>query len=191
MTAATGPTHPRLVEIAAFLDATRKEVAEAARAIPPGRWADRRAPAEWSPAEVLDHLRIVEHGIVRLVQKLTAEARASGHPAEAETASVLDAGFVARTSDRSRRIEAPPRVVPTRAPDLEGGLAAMATERAALLAAIAAADGMALGSLRWPHPALGSLDLYQWLVFVGAHERRHAAQLHELLEPPLPGERPD
>lgn len=173
-------THPRLVGIADYLAATRADVVRAAAEVPDALW--HRAPVEggWSPAMIVDHLRAVEHGIVRLMQKVIPEAVAAGHPRETETSPALDAAFIARTSDRSRRIEAPERVRPTRTPDREAGLAALAAERTALLAALVPGDGLALGSLEWVHPVLGTLNLYQWLVFVGAHEARHTAQLGEI-----------
>ena len=171
--------HPRLVEIAAYLAETRADVVRAAHEVPAARWSEGPDGA-WSAAQVVDHLRIVEHGIVRLMQKLVPAARAEGLAVETDTGSVIDAAFIARTTDRSRRIEAPPRVLPAGAPDRDAGLAAMRAERAELLAAMADADGLALGSLEWAHPALGTMDLYRWLVFVGAHEARHAAQLREL-----------
>lgn len=172
--------HPRMAEIARHLAAHRAELVEAARAVPADGWMDRLHADGWSPAEIADHLRIVEHGIVRLVQKLVSEARAAGHPPDTETSSVIDPGFMARTLDRSTRMEAPARVMPTRAPDLETALAALEAEREALHIALAEADGMALGSLSWEHPSLGTLTLYEWLVFLGAHEGRHATQLREI-----------
>ena len=33
-----------------------------------------------------------------------------------------------------------------------------------------------------PHPVFGALDMYQWLLFVGAHEGRHADQIREIGE---------
>lgn len=32
----------------------------------------------------------------------------------------------------------------------------------------------------FPHALLGPLTFYQWVLFVGQHERRHAAQLCEM-----------
>lgn len=173
-------SHPRVIEVVRFLDETRADVVRAIAAFPRDRWQDVPAAGGWSAAQIIDHLRVVEHGIVRLLQKLIPEAITAGHPAETATSSVLNETFIARTMDRSRRIEAPPRVLPTSAPDIEAGLAAMATERTALLSALQPGDGLALGTLHWAHPALGTLDLYQWLVFVGAHEARHTAQLREI-----------
>lgn len=180
MSEVTRLSHPRLVEIEEFLLASRAGLLAAAQDVPVDRWGDPPNPATWSAAQVLDHLRIVEHGIVRLVQKLAREARAAGHPAEKETTSVVDPAFVARTNDRARRLEAPPRVMPVNAPDRQEALAAIARERAELLAAMAEADGLALGKLSWSHPVIGPLNLYEWLVFVGAHEMRHTAQLQEI-----------
>ena len=174
-------THPRLVEVATYLGATRADFVGAAHEVPVAHWSDAPGDGAWSAAQIVDHLRIVEHGIVRLVQKLVPAARAEGLAAETDTGSVIDAAFIARTTDRSRRIEAPPRVLPAGAPDRDAGLAAMRAERAELLAAMADADGLALGSLEWAHPALGAMDLYRWLVFVGALEARHAAQLRDLV----------
>jgi hypothetical protein len=31
-----------------------------------------------------------------------------------------------------------------------------------------------------PHPFLGTLDLYEWVYFIAAHERRHADQVREI-----------
>lgn len=180
MTASRRPVHPRLAEIVVYLEETRADLVAAAHAVPADGWADRPTAAGWSPAEIVDHLRIVEHGVVRLLQKLVGEARAAGHPAETEGDSIIDAAFVASLADRSNRREAPARVMPTRSVDMATGLAAMAAERGELMAAMADADGLALGSLTWTHPSLGTLNLYEWLVFVGAHETRHAGQLREI-----------
>jgi hypothetical protein len=43
-------------------------------------------------------------------------------------------------------------------------------------------DGWALETLSAPHPRLGSLNLYQWVVFVAGHEARHTAQIREIGE---------
>lgn len=170
----------RLTAIAAFLAHHRAEVIAAAHAIPADGWTERATPEGWSPAEILDHLRIAEHGTVRLLEKLVPEALAAGHPEERETSSVIDAAFVAARLDRSSRIVAPARAMPTRAPDLDSAVEALGAERTQLLAAMHAGDGLAFGSIEWPHPAIGVLSLYEWLVFLGAHEGRHAAQLREI-----------
>ena len=50
-----------------------------------------------------------------------------------------------------------------------------------LRAALADADGLALGMITHVHPVLGEIDLYQWILFVGQHEARHVAQITEVV----------
>ncbi|MDB4881091.1 MAG: hypothetical protein JWL60_2537, partial [Gemmatimonadetes bacterium] len=58
---------------------------------------------------------------------------------------------------------------------------ALAGSRSELHAAIAAADGLALQTVRHAHPRLGEIDLYQWLLFIGQHEARHVPQVVEIV----------
>jgi hypothetical protein len=40
---------------------------------------------------------------------------------------------------------------------------------------------MALCEVSAPHPAVGSLNGYQWFLFLAAHEGRHTAQIREIM----------
>ena len=60
------------------------------------------------------------------------------------------------------------------------GLAGLVESRQALLSALTAADGLALDEITQPHPLFGTLNLYQWVLFVGQHEARHTAQIREI-----------
>jgi hypothetical protein len=75
---------------------------------------------------------------------------------------------------------APDTVAPRGDRTAAQALAALAVSREALLAAIRTGNGLALGELTFVHPLLGSLDLYQWILFVGQHEARHAEQIAEI-----------
>ena len=54
---------------------------------------------------------------------------------------------------------------------LSEALAALALSRESLRHAMAEADGWALEKVVAPHLRLGTIDMYQWLVFLGRHER--------------------
>ena len=60
-------------------------------------------------------------------------------------------------------------------------LAALALSRESLRHAMAEADGWALEKVVAPHLRLGTLNMYQWLVFLGRHERRHLAQIERTI----------
>jgi hypothetical protein len=37
-----------------------------------------------------------------------------------------------------------------------------------------------LTQLKYPHPFLGELDMYQWILIAGGHEGRHVAQIKRI-----------
>jgi uncharacterized damage-inducible protein DinB len=61
-------------------------------------------------------------------------------------------------------------------------LEALVAARAALVAAFLAAEPAALDGVTQRHPAIGLLTLRGWVLFVGHHEARHAAQVAEVAE---------
>lgn len=170
---------PRLTEIVVSLEAHRAAALSAANALPHERWTMRPAPDRWAVSEILEHLYRVERGIAPLITKRAAEAREIGHPEETESGSVIGTFVDRGVSDRRKKLDAPERVVPTECPDADTMLARLASSRAALLAAVSSADGLALESIHAVHPRLGEINLYEWIHFVGLHEARHLGQIEE------------
>jgi hypothetical protein len=84
---------------------------------------------------------------------------------------------VHRIVNRSRGVSAVDGSHPRGELGMDAAWAALDERRSALLEAVRAADGRAIGAIRFPHPVFGELNAYQWLVFVGAHEARHTAQV--------------
>lgn len=132
-------------------------------------------------AALVEHLSIVEGNVVGLLDRLLGKAEESGAAAAAASDIFNDPVSIEEYVARARvvRYEAPERIRPTGLP-LADSLTRLKDSRAALHALrprVERADGRAL---RFPHPAWGPLDLYQWLLFVGAHEDRHLAQIEAL-----------
>ena len=173
--------HPRLSEVAQYVETQRSMLLAAADALAAPRWTARPAEGQWSVSEVLEHLHRVERGSARLVAMRANEARAAGHPSELEDGSMLECLSFARLTDRSTRVTSPDRVRPEGGWTRAAALAAIEGSRTELRAAFVAADGLALGSIRSPHPRLGEIDLYQWIMFIGQHEARHAMQVTEIV----------
>jgi uncharacterized damage-inducible protein DinB len=172
--------HPRLAELIEYAEAQRADLLAAVAIVPKSLREQRVAADSWSVAEVLEHLHRVEKGVARLLAHGLERARADGVGAELQTASVLGSLDRFRLTQRDRPFDAPEPVRPRRGLSSEQGLAALAESRRALLTALTAADGVALGDITYPHPILGSLNFYQWVLFVGQHEARHAAQIGEI-----------
>jgi hypothetical protein len=172
--------HPRTIELLNYLDATRSALSEAIDSVPAARRCERPTPERWSVAEVLEHLNLVESRVSKSLARWIDEARSTGIGPESEDDTVLDSISRDGIADRSRRVTAPDPVQPSAGLDAEGAWAALQASRAGLRSAFVSGDGLALSQVERPHPFLGSINIYQWLVFVGSHEARHTAQIREI-----------
>jgi len=174
--------HPRLTELLDYLEAQRNRVRGAADRLPRDRWAVRPSPDRWSVAEVYWHLQRVERGVAKLIAKRSEEARATGHPEESSTTSVIGLLDGRGLEDRTLPLVAPSQVSPPEPVDPMEVERQLEESRAMLHDAIRHADGLALGSITHVHPVLGEINLYQWILFVGKHEARHAGQIAEVAD---------
>jgi len=174
--------HSRIAEALDYLDTERADLLTAVELVP-GELRER-APAtdRWSVAQVLQHLTIIESRIVPLIHKLVTGARAAGLGPELETSSILNTRHAAKIADRSFRVTAPEETVPPSDVSAVVAWKALEESRKALREAVVSGDGLALSEVKYPHPVLGEINLYQWILFVGSHEVRHTAQVREIAE---------
>jgi uncharacterized damage-inducible protein DinB len=172
--------HPRLAELSEYLAQQRRVLLEAANVVPGELWPSSPGAGRWSVSQILEHLYRVEQGTAAMLAKRIAKAREAGHALESASGSVMGALAGYGLDDLTRKLEAPERVMPTENPCRETIERRLTESRAALLAAIESGDGMALGEIRHTHPRLGELDLYQWILAVAEHEKRHTTQVHDV-----------
>ena len=137
-------------------------------------------PDRWSAVEIVEHLVIVETRISSMFADRVNAARQSGLGPEAASSPILPSLDVALLLDRSRAIVAGENSQPHGGITMDQARASLDETRLDLKKAILAADGLALEDVSAPHRILGSLNMYQWLIFVGTHEGRHALQIREV-----------
>ncbi len=172
--------HPRLAEVLQYVDDRRAELEAVATRLPYERWSDRPSADAWSVAQVFDHLHLSESGTARLLAKRIARAKEAGVGQERSSESVMNALDFFPLIDGPKR-QAPEIVVPradARAPDVHD---ALRRSRADLHAALRDGEGLALGEVTATHPALGLINLYQWVLFIGQHEARHTRQVEAIV----------
>jgi uncharacterized damage-inducible protein DinB len=172
--------HRKIAEPLNYAERQREVLFEAVRLIPASLRDQRGDPDTWSVAEVLEHLHRVEKSIARLLAHLRDQAKAAGLEPESEGGSVLESLDQLQLLDRGVRLNAPEPVMPRGRLTAAQGMAALAESRQALISALRDVDGLALGRVTYAHPLMGSLNLYQWVLFVGQHEARHAAQIQDI-----------
>jgi DinB superfamily len=170
-----------MAEIAAFLNETRSAIVRAVTPLSPEEAALRPSPEAWNVDEILTHLSLVEPGVAKRVAKSVGKAKGEGLERETSVASVLGSLDGPALDKLNEKQVAPEFVEPKAVLSKSEALAALALSRESLRHAMAEADGWALEKVVAPHPRLGTLDMYQWLVFVGHHERRHLAQIERTI----------
>ncbi|QQZ08877.1 DinB family protein [Heyndrickxia vini] len=132
---------------------------------------NRRVSEEsWSIMQVLEHLYLMEKGIVANMKKALTE---EDHPTDPKPIQL--------TLNRSTKIPAPSYFVPTN--DFIT-LAEMKTKledsRANLTAVEETADTRLFEKKSFLHPVFGQMTVKQWIPFIGLHEKRHLAQIEEI-----------
>jgi hypothetical protein len=142
----------------------------------------RRPAAEvWSPGETLEHLRLTESSIVKILRKLLRETDLSHLGPEADGSSVMERLDAFGLVQVTRHVAAPVFVYPAPQADGQAAILGLSRSRADLVDVMTQADGWAVGSLSFPHPFIGPLDFYQWVLFVGQHEVRHTCLIQKAL----------
>lgn len=172
--------HPRTREVLEHLDRYHSELLRAVNAVPTALRDREPAQGRWSVAGVLEHLAIVNEGIANRLSSALAVAREAGLSAEGDEGSVLRSLDIGMVLDRGRPRVASPQSQPASSVDAHAALAHYERAHEAVCNLVREYDGLAIGSVHAPHPAFGALDMYQWLLFVGAHEGRHAEQIREI-----------
>ncbi len=174
--------HTRLAETMDYVEEKRRELLQSFEGVDGDRLCRRADPDGWSVAEILEHLRMVEAGVARLITKRVGQAKEAGLGEEESTASVL-ASFNPYSAMLEKAVmQAPATVQPRANIDISDALEGLGSSREALRAAVVSASGLALGEIKHTHQILGELDLYQWLIFVGQHEGRHRKQIERTLK---------
>jgi hypothetical protein len=168
--------HPRTTELLSYIDAQTSQLRAAFDDVHPERRATRPAPNRWSPAEVVHHVVIVERLIARPLRVLIEQARGIG--LDPDESSILAVIQPQRAESRVRRVVTAPTTEP-RDTNIATLWNEFAETRRTLTGVIISGDGLALGDVSAPHPALGPLTGYGWIAFVGSHAARHAAQIRE------------
>lgn len=132
---------------------------------------------EWSLAQVIEHLVIVEKGL------LVAMSRAK-EPMPAETPNLAK---LQKILDSGRRYEVPvPAAVPSDSPDLPAVLDAWAKVREKLQARIAARELPGDGIMVYDHPVGGPMNAAQALQFLAGHLVYHKLRTESLLAAAVP-----
>ena len=171
--------HTHLTDVLSRLDTARATLRGALDAIPPAMQRQRPDADRWSAAEVLEHLTLVEKIFGGRIVNALETARAGLSP-EAHPRAPLPEAVEQRMGDRVNKRQAPEPARPTGTVDVATGWATLEGNHSHLRAALAGCDGLALSQVTLDHPFFGTMNVYQWVELMAAHEGRHTEQIKEI-----------
>jgi len=162
-----------------YLAATRDEVANHVQGLTDAQWHYKPAPDRWSVAEIVEHLAIVENRVTNTI--LVEIEHAEPAPAD-RNVPYLDALVLGKGLDRTVKYRGPDFAQATGRWTPAVSLAHFLELRAQTVARLESTPY--LRQHLFPHPVLGPIDGYQWVLLVAAHASRHANQILEVKAAP-------
>lgn len=136
---------------------------------------------KWTIKEFVEHIAIVDEGMMRICAKLLNAAKESGIPSDG-TAKFTEEIARKMAGARAAKFEAPDRVRPTGTKTIAESLARMDATQAAFDELKPLFESVECSEVKFPHPALGDMTAHEWLALRGGHEARHIKQIEGVLE---------
>jgi hypothetical protein len=166
----------------AYLKETEKDFLASIKDVSDAQWKFKAAPERWSIAETAEHIALAED----LIWQNVSENVMKSPPAPEKRAEVQgkDELILTKVPDRSRKAQAPEVLKPTGKWATRAELARHFQEARAREIAYLSETKEDLRNHFGEHPAFKTLDGYQWLIFNGAHCKRHTAQIEEVKTDP-------
>jgi uncharacterized damage-inducible protein DinB len=151
------------------------EFLSAADAVAADGWKTRPGEGKWSAAELVAHLMMVERAVLGKADRVRQRPP--------KRVSLLRRIHIPMALVESRwiRRKSPVPVEPEMLGDKDVMLAELRTVRGRSLAFLEETRSRNLGEYCWAHPALGTLNTYEWMQFIASHEVRHTKQMREIV----------
>ena len=156
---------------------SRERLRVAVTGLSPEQQIFRPAEDQWSLADCLEHIALVEGRIFQGIQGALQQPPAPEKQAEVKDKTSFISRFV---PDRSTRVKGPEMVMPRRDWKIFSELTESfeaARNRTLAFASQTEAD---LHSHFFPHFVFKDLDCYQWLLMISLHCERHVLQMEEV-----------
>jgi hypothetical protein len=160
-----------------YLKETQKNFLAAVDGVSDAQWKFKAAPDRWSIAETAEHIATAEDFIWARVNEMM---KAPANPERRAETQGKDKLIYDKIPDRSRKAQAPEALKPTGKFATREELVKHFKEVRAKEIAFLEETTEDLRSHIADNPALDAMDAYQWVIFNGAHSKRHTAQIEEV-----------
>ena len=165
-----------------YLKQTEKDFLASIDGVSDAQWRFKAAPDRWSIAETAEHIAVAEQTIWELVTGKIMKSPATPEK-KAEVKGKEEIIFT-KIPDRSRKAQAPEQLKPTGRWATRAALTKEFESIREKEIAYVTETKEDLRSHFEDHPAVKTMDAWQWLLFNGAHCKRHTAQILEVKADP-------
>ncbi|MBA2379386.1 MAG: DinB family protein [Blastocatellia bacterium] len=142
--------------------------AETASKVPDGE--------SWSIAHIVEHVAMVEEGIIKLCGKLLRDSEAGGRTSDGSVK--LSESFVSKATESVRvKLVAPDFVQPSGKLRVDESLSKLRENGERLEKLRQSFESFDGTGATFPHPAFGPMTAQDWLVLCGGHQDRHRRQI--------------
>lgn len=163
----------------------RRLLLEAVTALSDAQLDYRPGEGGWSISDILHHLSLSDEANVKLSSIMLKQAAEKNLPPDGSPEASVLRSLDGLNGRLNTRVKAPDRVAPRSHLPAAQSLARLNASRQKLLDVVEELSRYDLAQLSWPHPFLGDLNLYQWLIMAGKHESRHTRQIGRIKADPL------
>ena len=157
------------------LDSIHEKLLSTVTPLDPKTFSKRPSESEWSVAEIVEHLALVEARVIKELQSaMEREPRRVGLMRRLVPTSIV--------SSRVLRVKSPKAVTPRAELDKDSAIQSLELARRNLKAFCDQHDVDRFRNLVFKHPFLGEIDGVATIAFIGYHEQRHYKQIREVLK---------
>jgi hypothetical protein len=165
-----------------YMEETRGAFLTAISGLSDAQYRFKPAPDRWSVAEVAEHIAVSETTLFAMVNEKMLKEPAP--PALLSQINRDDARLRTQVTNRTSKVQAPEMLQPSgrfASPDVVKQTFNQSRDKTI---EFVKTTPLNLRSYAGPHPVLGPLDGYQWMILVSAHTARHTAQIQEVKADP-------
>ena len=172
------PLSKKMQELVGAITHYRQSLLNSVSDLSDAQLAFKADESTWTINDILHHLALTDEANAKLAARALKHATERGLAADpTPDASVLNCLDEALAPMRNTRAQAPEFVTPHEHLAADAAIRRLQASRARMLESVEQLNGYDLTQLKYPHPILGELDMYQWLLIAGGHEGRHLAQI--------------
>jgi hypothetical protein len=165
-----------------YLQTTRQEFLKAIEGLTEAQLKFKTKEGKWCIMDCAEHIALAEQSLPSIIQKGLIE------PADSLSKKHLrltEKKIIMRLTFRRIKVKAPEVIKPSgKFATIEAIKQAFTTQRDSAIQYVATTDAP-LHHHFWKHRATGKIDLYQTIVLMSAHTKRHILQIEEVKNNPL------